>query len=136
MPIPQFRRASARIAAYCLPLLVGCAIAVTAQAQTMYKCQNNGRIEYSDRPCWSGTEVKRMTPSGGLTPEDVERARMRAAAEQVRVAAQEREARQAPRTTAAAAGMGTPPNASSATNPDDGKVPAQRRDNARADKRP
>ena len=62
-----------------LALLVACTFPVTAHAQTMYKCQNaNGKIEYSDRPCWSGSEVKRMTPTGGPTQEEVERACRRA----------------------------------------------------------
>jgi hypothetical protein len=51
--------------------------AAAAQAQTMFKCQDGGRTVYSDRPCWSGTEVKRMTPSGAATPEDVARAQMK-----------------------------------------------------------
>ncbi len=76
------------------PILLACALALTANAQTMYKCQNNGKIEYTDHPCWSGTEVKRIAPNGGPTKEDIERARMRAAAERARNETQERQAAQ------------------------------------------
>jgi len=48
-----------------------------ASSQTIYKCQVNGRTEYSGSPCHSGKEVKRMAPDGGPTPEDRARARMR-----------------------------------------------------------
>lgn len=81
---------------YALLVACACAFAATAHAQTMYKCQNaNGKIEYSDRPCWSGSEIKRMTPTGGPTREEIERARMRAAADQQRAVEQERQAAQA-----------------------------------------
>jgi len=55
--------------------------ACTASAQTMYRCQDGDRTVYSDKPCWSGVEVKRMLPSGGQTPEDRARAQMRLQAE-------------------------------------------------------
>jgi len=59
-------------------LLVGQA----ASAQVMYKCAAaNGKIEYSDRPCATGVEVKRLAPDGGPSPEDVARARMRVQAD-------------------------------------------------------
>ena len=61
--------------------LVLLAFAANAQAQTMFRCQDGNRTVYSDRPCWSGTEVKRMTPAGGPTPEDVAKAQMKARAE-------------------------------------------------------
>jgi len=52
----------------------------------MYKCQDGNRIVYSDKPCYEGVEVKRMTASGGRTPEDIAKAQMKAR-EQERVAA-------------------------------------------------
>lgn len=59
-------------------------------AQTMYKCQNAGKIEYSDRPC-EGVEVRRIAADGGPTPEDRARAQMRVAAEQARLSTHERQ---------------------------------------------
>jgi hypothetical protein len=96
-------------------------LALTAQAsfaQTMYKCQNAGKVEYSDRPC-AGVEVKRLAPDGGPTPEDRARAKMRVAAEQERFAAQERQV------AAARSGIAsTLPDqgTSSAPDPDNEKV--------------
>lgn len=105
-------------------LLLGIVFAVTAHAQTLYKCQNaSGNIEYSDRPCWSGSEVKRMTPTGGPTREDIERARMRAAADQQRAAEQKRqEAQERAKAQAPAAGAGAPSGASPGQGPGDEKV--------------
>lgn len=60
-----------------LVLLVTILFVEWAGAQTIYKCQLNGRIQYSDVPCWQGYEVKRMAPDGGPTAEDRARARMR-----------------------------------------------------------
>ena len=109
-----------------LAILLGCTLALTAHAQTMYKCQNaSGRIEYSDRPCWSGAEVKRMTPTGGPTQEDVECARMRAAGEQQRAAEQKRQAAQerlAGQTPAPATGAGATTGASAVRDPGNDKV--------------
>jgi len=51
--------------------------AASAHAQTMYKCQDGNRTVYSDRPCWSGTEVKRMTHTGAPTPEEIAKAQMK-----------------------------------------------------------
>jgi len=53
-------------------------------AQTMYKCQINGKVEYSDKQCFNGNEVKRIAPDGGPTPEDRARALMRLNAERAR----------------------------------------------------
>ena len=61
-----------------------------ASAQTMYKCQLNGKIEYSDKPCVTGNEVKRIAPNGGPTAEDRGRAVMRLQAERERFDAQDR----------------------------------------------
>jgi hypothetical protein len=56
-------------------------IALGADAQTMYRCQDGARTVYSDKPCWEGLEVKRMTATGGRTPEEILRAREQARAE-------------------------------------------------------
>jgi hypothetical protein len=53
-----------------------------AHAQTMYKCQDGGRTIYSDKPCWDGVEVKRMTKTGAPTPEEIAKAQMRARAQE------------------------------------------------------
>lgn len=96
-----------------VPALAACLVVCTASAQTMFKCENGaGKIEYSDRPCWSGTEVKRMTPAGGPTKEEIERARMRAAM-------QEHEAQQA-RKAAQAPPVAPTANAAAATAPKEG----------------
>ena len=58
--------------------LVLLVLAANAQAQTMFRCQDGNRTVYSDRPCWSGTEVKRMTPTGAPTPEEVAKSQMKA----------------------------------------------------------
>jgi hypothetical protein len=72
-------------------LFLGCLLVAGASfAQTMYRCENNGKVEYSDKPCLEGVEVKRLAPDGGPTPEDRARAQMRAKAEQQRREAQER----------------------------------------------
>jgi len=67
--------------------------ACTASAQTMYRCQDGDRTVYSDKPCWSGVEVKRMLPSGGQTPEDKARAQMRLQAERDKEIAAQRAAK-------------------------------------------
>ncbi|MEP6601369.1 MAG: DUF4124 domain-containing protein [Nitrospirota bacterium] len=74
-----------RILAVCLML------ATSAGAQTMYKCQAAGKIEYSDKPCVTGNEVKRIAPDGGPTPEDRGRAFMRFREEQARMEAQDQQ---------------------------------------------
>jgi hypothetical protein len=74
-----------------LTLLLGCLLATEASfAQTMYRCENNGKVEYSDKPCTEGVEVKRLAPNGGPTAEDRARAQMHAKAEHERLEAQER----------------------------------------------
>lgn len=65
-------------------------LSIQAAGQTMYKCQIDGKIQYTDRPCTSGVEVKRMAPNGGPTPEDRARAQMRVKAELQRFDEQER----------------------------------------------
>ena len=57
-------------------------IAHGAAAQTMFKCQDGSRVVYSDKPCFEGIEVKRMTASGGRTPEDIAKAQMKAREEE------------------------------------------------------
>jgi hypothetical protein len=58
-------------------VLIALFVAATCGAQTMYKCSVGGRVEYSDKPCEAGNEVKRLAPDGGPTREDRERALMR-----------------------------------------------------------
>lgn len=46
-----------------VPVLVVAVVAQGALAQTMYKCQNSaGKVEYSNRPCSTGPELKRIAP--------------------------------------------------------------------------
>ena len=73
-------------------VLAAMLVASAANAQTMYKCSNVGRIEYSDKPCLTGDVVKRIAPEGGPTPEDRARAQMRQNAERARFEAQDRAA--------------------------------------------
>ena len=64
-------------------LLYGVLFAATsAGAQSMYKCSNAGKIEYSDKPCWNGDVVKEMASDGSQTREDRARAHMRSSANQ------------------------------------------------------
>lgn len=65
-------------------------LAGSPNAQTMYKCQVDGKIEYSGMPCAEGVELKRLAPDGGATPEDRARAQMHAKAERERLDAQAR----------------------------------------------
>jgi len=65
-------------------------LSAAASAQTMYRCQDNGKTIYSDKPCLTGVEVKRMGPNGGPTPEDVAKGRMRFDAERQREMDQQR----------------------------------------------
>ena len=62
------------------------ASAPVAFGQTMYKCQDGAKTIYSDRPCLEGVEVKRISPTGGPTREDLARDRMKARADEQRVA--------------------------------------------------
>lgn len=64
--------------------------------QTMYRCTEGGKTTYSDRPCSSGAEVRRIAADGGPTPEDVARARMRAQADKQRDAEARMASAQAP----------------------------------------
>jgi len=50
-------------------LLLACLVfASSASGQTMYKCQVNGKIEYTDKPCGGATELKKIRPDAGATP--------------------------------------------------------------------
>lgn len=62
----------------------------TAAAQTMYRCQDGAKVVYSDRPCLSGVEVKRIAPNGGPTREEVEKARMKSRVEEEKQRQEER----------------------------------------------
>jgi hypothetical protein len=52
-------------------------VATPAAAQTMYRCQDQGKTTYSDKPCFYGDEIKQLQPNGNLTPEYVARLRMK-----------------------------------------------------------
>lgn len=54
----------------------------TAAAQTMYRCQDGAKVIYSDRPCLTGVEVKRLARDGGPSAEEREKARMKSKAEE------------------------------------------------------
>jgi hypothetical protein len=45
-----------------IPVLAVCAVIQPALAQTMYKCQADGKLEYSDRPCANGQLIKVAAP--------------------------------------------------------------------------
>lgn len=64
-------------------LLVFLFLPSLAAAQTVYKCDAAGRIEYSDKPCVIGNEVKRIAAEGGPTAVDRARAQMRQNSERV-----------------------------------------------------
>lgn len=51
-------------------------VAGSVSAQTMYKCQVNGKTEYSDKPC-VGAEVKKIRPDATPSAEDQARAQIR-----------------------------------------------------------
>ena len=53
------------------------AIASPAAAQTMYRCLDQGRTIYSDKPCLNGDEMRQIAPNGNPTEEFVARARMK-----------------------------------------------------------
>lgn len=65
-------------------VMAALAIAAPASAQTMYRCYDLGRTIYSDKPCLNGDEVKQIAPNGNPTQEYVERARMKARADEQR----------------------------------------------------
>ena len=85
-PAPQPRRVEMlrNVCLLCTALVMAPSM---VHGQTMFRCSENGKTTYSDRPCLSGDEVKRLAPSGGPTPEDAARARMRAQADRERAAA-------------------------------------------------
>lgn len=82
-------------------------LAPAAASQTIYKCSVNGRTEYSGSPCYSGSELKRMAPDGGPTPEDRARARMRVQAQMAEQRKKEDDARAAVAHGAVVAEFGT-----------------------------
>jgi hypothetical protein len=61
-----------------------------AHGQTTYKCHDQGRIVYSDKPCLNGVEMKQLRPDGSPTAEELGRARMKARAEEQRALNAER----------------------------------------------
>ena len=68
-------------------LLLVCA---GAHGQTMFKCHDQGKIVYSDKPCLNGVEIKQLRPDGGPSAEELGRARMKARAEEQRALNAER----------------------------------------------
>lgn len=57
-------------------LLAGCLSSGVA-AQTMYKCQANGKVEYSSKPCPAGSDAKRLQADAAPSAEDQAAARDR-----------------------------------------------------------
>ena len=72
-----------------LSLVMFLFLANFVSAQTMYKCEAGGKVEYSDKPCFNGNEVKRIAPDGGPTREDRSRAQMLQDSERARFEAQD-----------------------------------------------
>ena len=68
-------------------LLLVCA---GAHGQTMFKCHDQGKIVYSDKPCLNGVEIKQLRPDGSPSAEELGRARMKARAEEQRALNAER----------------------------------------------
>ncbi|MFO1312519.1 MAG: DUF4124 domain-containing protein [Burkholderiales bacterium] len=65
-------------------ILAAMIVAGPASAQTMYRCHDQGKVIYSDKPCLNGEEAKQMMPNGNPTPEYLARLRMKARAEEQR----------------------------------------------------
>ena len=89
-----------------LALVVALAFSAGTGAQTMYRCQDAGKTVYSDKPCSTGVEVKRLGPNGGLTPEDMAKSRARPSPERVRDIEQQRLAQGAAKPASKAAPVG------------------------------
>jgi hypothetical protein len=53
-----------------LPLLAACLFALSAQAQTVYKCSADGKTSYSDRPCAQGASKAMPPPPAGISAAD------------------------------------------------------------------
>jgi hypothetical protein len=65
-------------------------VALTTTAvtgQTMYKCVNAGKVEYTGKPCTTGVEGKRIAADAAPSQEDRMRAQMRFEADRDRAAA-------------------------------------------------
>lgn len=65
-------------------ILAAMIVAAPASAQTMYRCHDQGKVIYSDRPCLNGEEAKQMMPNGNPTNEYVARLRMKSRIEEQR----------------------------------------------------
>jgi len=89
-----------------IPVLLLCCLAGQATAATVYKCVENGRPSYSDRPC-GRTAVELPPPSSGADPETLARlARQSALVQDIegaRALREQKEARDAARIERAAA---------------------------------
>ena len=66
------------------PLALLLLVCAGAHGQTMFKCHDQGKIVYSDKPCLNGVEMKQLRPDGSPTAEELGRARMKARAEEQR----------------------------------------------------
>ena len=53
-----------------LLLIVPCLLSAAAQAQSVYKCTENGKTSYGDRPCAHGTSKALPPPPAGISPAD------------------------------------------------------------------
>lgn len=65
-------------------------VAGSASGQTMFKCSNGGKIEYSDKACPSGDVIKQITPDGSMSPQERAAAIMRFNAERAQNEARDR----------------------------------------------
>ncbi|HET7096795.1 MAG TPA: DUF4124 domain-containing protein [Casimicrobiaceae bacterium] len=69
------------------------AIASPVSAQTMYRCTDQGKTIYSDKPCLNGDEVKQIAPNGNPTAEYLARLRNKARADEQRAITEARAAK-------------------------------------------
>ena len=107
-------------------LLVTFVISASSSAQVMYRCHDEGRTIYSDKPCLNGVEVKQLAPTGGPSREEIGRQQMKTRAEQQREMDKQRAERAAKAN--AANNKAVVPGASPATPKPDGEVMQQTAD--------
>jgi hypothetical protein len=93
-----------------IPVLAACALCGAAAAQTVYKCNVNGKVTYGDHPCASGATVELAVPAApaGAPAAGQELARARAASlelEKLRMTRELREEREQARLSRAAASL-------------------------------
>lgn len=58
-------------------VLLACTLSLPSLAQSMYKCTENGKVAYSDRPCPEGKPVQLNVPAGSPTEASAARERSR-----------------------------------------------------------